>query len=1428
MVRKKLLSVALASVLAVSTCWSGSPDLYQSIFAKAQTEETEEVVEDASQVDASSYGLRDNIQDGVILHCFDWKYNDIKAELPNIAKAGFTAVQTSPAQKGDGDTWYWLYQPQTFSIQPNALGNKAELTELCAEAEKYGIKIIVDVVANHTRSIGDDGLGSDCFHSEGDAWYSDRHGITYGRIGMPDLASENPKVQNKVKGYIEELKSVGVDGIRWDAAKHIGLPSENCQFWPVVTSVGLYNYGEILVGPLESGGESLMKEYTDYVSVTDSMYGQAVRDAFDKGGVPGSIGNWCERGVAKNKLVYWSESHDTYSNNGEYGEATQLMNQNVIDRGYAIVAAQANATALYFSRPFETNKQSIKAGVKGSTHFKDPEVAAVNHFHNACVGEREYYVNGGSAAAVCRESGAVVVKGSGSGQVSIKNGGGLTKPGTYKDEITGSTWTVTADTISGSVGDTGIAVFYDGSNNGGNNGGGTTTTTAPQKTTDPDSGSSTAKANTIVATKPSGWNKMKIYAYTTGADGKVIELTGAWESAAEMTAASDGTYTYTFESSVTSAKVIFTDGGSNQDPANVLGQQCGFDYVGGKAYSYKNGTWKEEKIVEATKAPTATPKVTPTAKVTATPKVTEKPTTAPTAKVTPTPTPTATAAADEQDLFTVSKASGTSFTEETMDVKITLKDAESGTYCVDNGPVKNFTGSVTVKVGQGKIADSDVKLEVAAKSAKKETTKIYTYKKVFDPATATVKTSAVRRIASLFEVVSEAAQVNAAAESEAYYATNPASGVGAEKTITQMADFTQDMLIARSGAWDVPNAWHGAHENSVADCYGLYAAWDNDNLYIGLEMVNTTDTWAKGGDGPLSDGGKMSDVPVVLAINTGRGNKMSGKCPTDKDGYPWQCHLEFETRIDHMLFASAKGTGNPGLFTADEQGNTDYTEHLVGFKDAGITYKIEDGSIAPEIMHLVGSSSISDANDISKYQDAMEQGHSREYDTFFTYTIPFSAIGIDKDYLTTNGIGVMGLGTRQTSALDCIPHDPSMLDNTMEDYSLANDNTSHEKEDLDIITVPLAAVGNMKAGGEGSGGAVATKSPATSKPSASSTVAPSDKATATPKTTATPKATTTPEATATAAPTADVSKLTVNFGADRSSPQYDTTELTLKAIASGGSGSYTYEFQVDSSTVQKASSTDTYKWTGSTGSHKIKVIVKDSKGNTVTSEKAYVLEKTAGMDINKDPQETKKPELTPLPTEPVPETPTEKLALNEFAKQTSPQKAGTAITVGMNPTGGTAPYTYTIKVKLSGDKKYTSLLVNSNSNSCIWTPVKQGTYTVYLKVKDAKGEEVSKSLKYKVTSGVSFRTCKPSKSTIKKGQKVKFTMKATSKVKAKIRYKIVATTVEKKPKKTTLRNYSTKTTCTWKPKKKCTYKITITAKDTKGNTASKTFKVKVK
>lgn len=427
-----------------------------------------QAAESSPTVSANKYKLKDNIQDGVILHCFDWTYNDIKAELPKIAKAGFTSIQTSPAQPNGTGTWYWLYQPISFSIGTNGIGTKAELQSLCDEADKYGIKVIVDVVANHLRgdhnNIDNDLKPSEYWHTFGGGIdWKNRWQVTHGSIGMPDIATENPFVQQKVCNYVQELKSVGVDGLRWDAAKHIGVPSEGDDFWKSVTQYGLYNYGEILGGPDDrsTGNEDIMKEYTDYISVTDSNYGKELRDSFNSGKAPDSSGNWSEKGISNDKLLYWGESHDTWSNNKDWGFSNE-MSQNVIDRAYAVAASRNKVTALYFSRPSSTNKDSIKMGEKGSTHFTSSEVAQINKFHNAMDGKADYYtVSDGCSVITRKDGGAVIVKGSGSGEVSVENGGGYAKPGTYTDAVSGNTFTVTSSTISGTIGSSGIAVVYD-------------------------------------------------------------------------------------------------------------------------------------------------------------------------------------------------------------------------------------------------------------------------------------------------------------------------------------------------------------------------------------------------------------------------------------------------------------------------------------------------------------------------------------------------------------------------------------------------------------------------------------------------------------------------------------------------------------------------------------------------------------------------------------------------------------------------------------------------------------------------------------------------------------------------------------------------------------------------------------------------------
>lgn len=423
--------------------------------------------ESSKQQTGADYGLPSDINDGNILHCFNWKYNDIKNSLKSIAEAGFKAVQTSPAQQPDTDgKWYWLYMPKGFYVGSSNLGGKNELKALCTEAKKYGINVIVDVVANHLTGdhskIQSDLKDGKYWHNKGKVSdWNNRTQVTQCNIGdYGDLKTEDSYVQSVVKKYLNELKSIGVSGFRFDAAKHIATPAEGDSFFKTMKDVGLYSYGEILDNPGGNGAE-VLKEYTKYIKVNDCNYSGECTGGMRDGKVVTNAGHWSKKGVDSTKLIYWGESHDTFSNNQNDGGWTKYLNQNVIDRSYAIQACRGDAQALYLSRPSSTERENIYAGNKGSTHFTSKEVAAVNHFKNALVGREQSYTTGDGCDVVCRQGGAVVVSANGKGGTkTVPNADGLVLPGTYTDEVTGNKWTVTKTTITGNLGNTGIAVFY--------------------------------------------------------------------------------------------------------------------------------------------------------------------------------------------------------------------------------------------------------------------------------------------------------------------------------------------------------------------------------------------------------------------------------------------------------------------------------------------------------------------------------------------------------------------------------------------------------------------------------------------------------------------------------------------------------------------------------------------------------------------------------------------------------------------------------------------------------------------------------------------------------------------------------------------------------------------------------------------------------
>ncbi len=665
----------------------------------------------AIEKNASSYGLADNVKEGAILHAWCWSFNTIKENLKDIAEAGFTTVQTSPAnqclvgdnggmsiwsENGQGK-WEYHYQPTDWKIGNYQLGTREEFKSMCEEADKYGIKIIVDVLPNHTtpqldkvsQSLKDAAGGQDkLYHGEGFnsiSQWENRYYCTNGAVlGLPDVNTENPGFQKYYLNYLNDLIDCGVDGFRYDTAKHIGLPDDpqdektkqygwKNNFWPVaignesVDGVSLHNkdkmfiYGEVL----QSSG-SRDDAYGKIINLTASGYGYTLRGAIgSKDFSTGRISDWGNAAGAS-KLVTWVESHDTYCNNGE----SVWLSDWDIRMCWAIIAARKDGTPLFYSRPDGSTNNlggrwgNNKIGAKGNDQFKDPEVAAVNKFRNAMVGEGECLRNPNGSSQILQidrgTKGTVIINLGGATSIDSETS---MANGAYTDQVSGRSFTVSNGKISGQLDAGKIAVIYNapttrnprvlatpgsGSFKGdsvtvtlglANATTGTYTTSegasgsfkdgdkitvgtsiaVGEKVTvtlkangdDPESTPAnetftytkkdgSVKKNTVYFTAPSGWSTPTIYAYS-GDGATATQITGAWPGTA-MTSEGDGVYSYTFDDSVSSCSIIFASG-SNQIPAS---QQPGFSYVGGKAYEYVS-SWNEVQV-EPTRKGTVTVK----------------------------------------------------------------------------------------------------------------------------------------------------------------------------------------------------------------------------------------------------------------------------------------------------------------------------------------------------------------------------------------------------------------------------------------------------------------------------------------------------------------------------------------------------------------------------------------------------------------------------------------------------------------------------------------------------------------------------------------------------------------------------------------------------------------------------------------------------
>ncbi|MFM1707124.1 alpha amylase C-terminal domain-containing protein [Aeromonas salmonicida] len=227
--------------------------------------------------------------EGVMVHLFQWKFNDIANECENVlGPKGFGSVQiTPPAEHKQGSqVWWTVYQPVSFKNFNSHGGNEAELKSMIARCNAAGVKIYADAVFNQLASGTGTATGGGSynsgqyqypqfgyndFHHSGDITnYGDSNNVWNGALyGMPDLKTESPYVQDQIATYMKTLLGWGVSGFRVDAAKHMAPADVKA----ILVKAGSPKAYLEVIGAGGESAEIQPNRYTHIDTVTEFKYG---------------------------------------------------------------------------------------------------------------------------------------------------------------------------------------------------------------------------------------------------------------------------------------------------------------------------------------------------------------------------------------------------------------------------------------------------------------------------------------------------------------------------------------------------------------------------------------------------------------------------------------------------------------------------------------------------------------------------------------------------------------------------------------------------------------------------------------------------------------------------------------------------------------------------------------------------------------------------------------------------------------------------------------------------------------------------------------------------------------------------------------------------------------------------------------------------
>ncbi|MFG2333686.1 carbohydrate-binding module family 20 domain-containing protein [Streptomyces sp. NPDC048604] len=226
---------------------------------------------------------------------FEWKFASVaKACTEQLGPAGYGYVQVSPPQERiQGAPWWTAYQPVSYKIA-GPLGDRTAFKNMIDTCHAAGVKVVADSVINHMANASGTGTGGTSFskydypglYSGADmddcrstiGGYTNRAEVQNCElVGLPDLDTGEDWVRGRIAGYLNDLLSLGVDGFRIDAAKHMPA-ADLANIKSRLTKPSVYWKQEAIHGAGEAVSPS---EYLGNGDVQEFRYARDLKRVFE-------------------------------------------------------------------------------------------------------------------------------------------------------------------------------------------------------------------------------------------------------------------------------------------------------------------------------------------------------------------------------------------------------------------------------------------------------------------------------------------------------------------------------------------------------------------------------------------------------------------------------------------------------------------------------------------------------------------------------------------------------------------------------------------------------------------------------------------------------------------------------------------------------------------------------------------------------------------------------------------------------------------------------------------------------------------------------------------------------------------------------------------------------------------------------------------